>query len=293
MVVMSDTRSTSHGVRPDAQREAPLEATREARLEVTREEIAAINREAAGWTPQEVLSWAFAQYSPGIALACSFGGASGMALLDMSVKINPAVQVFYLDTGFLFPETYALVEEAIRRYGIDPVAYQPRLTPQAQARQYGDALWRRDPDLCCQLRKVDPHRRALEGKRAWISGIRRDQTSTRRSAQVVEWDTQFGLVKVNPLASWSEAQVWGLHPPAPGALEPPPRPGLPQPGLHPLHPGGEAGGRPPGGPVVRDGQGGVRAAPSRRRCRVPGSGGLTVLSPIFTEPSPVSSELKP
>jgi len=208
MVVMSDTRSTSHGVRPDAQREAPLEAMREARLEVTREEIAAINREAAGWTPQEVLSWAFAQYSPGIALACSFGGASGMALLDMSVKINPAVQVFYLDTGFLFPETYALVEEAIRRYGIDPVAYQPRLTPQAQARQYGDALWRRDPDLCCQLRKVEPHRRALEGKRAWISGIRRDQTSTRRSAQVVEWDTQFGLVKVNPLASWSEAQVW-------------------------------------------------------------------------------------
>jgi phosphoadenosine phosphosulfate reductase len=175
---------------------------------VEREAIDAINRQAAGWTPQEALSWAFARYSPDIALACSFGGAAGMALLDMSVKINPAVQVFYLDTGFLFPETYALVEEAARRYGIRPVAFQPQLTPDDQARQYGDALWRRDPDRCCQLRKVEPHRRALKGKRAWISGIRRDQLFTRREAQVVEWDTQFGLVKVNPLASWSDAQVW-------------------------------------------------------------------------------------
>jgi len=165
------------------------------------------NRQLSGKTPQEVLAWAFAEYNPDIMLACSFGGASGMALLDMSVKINPRVKVFYLDTGFLFPQTYALVQEVVRRYGIQPVAFKPSLAPQEQARQYGEALWKRDPDLCCRLRKVEPNRQALAGQRAWISGIRRDQASTRRQTQVVAWDSQFELVKVNPLASWSEEQV--------------------------------------------------------------------------------------
>jgi phosphoadenosine phosphosulfate reductase len=171
-------------------------------------EIETINDHLEGRHPQEVLAWALAQYSPDIVLACSFGGISGMALLDMSAKINPRVKVFYLDTDFLFPETYALVDEVARRYGIQAAAVRSHLTPQEQAKQYGEGLWRRNPDLCCQLRKVEPNQRALQGQRAWISGIRRDQTTTRRSAQAVEWDIQFGLVKVNPLVSWTEAQVW-------------------------------------------------------------------------------------
>jgi phosphoadenosine phosphosulfate reductase len=204
VVALSDTRREfpQAGLEPGPKSEADQSGAVNSGAELSPDGI------GAGWTPQEVLAWAFAQYSPDIVLACSFGGASGMALLDMSVKLNPAVQVFYLDTGFLFPETYALVAESVRRYGIAPVAIQPLLTPQAQAARYGEALWRRDPDLCCRLRKVDPNRRALEGRRAWITGIRRDQTGSRRQSQVVEWDTQFGLVKVNPLAGWTEAQVW-------------------------------------------------------------------------------------
>lgn len=171
------------------------------------QELEEINLRAERWQPQDVLAWAFKKYEPDIVLACSFGGTSGMALLDMAAKLNPQAKVFYLDTDFLFPETYALRDEVARRYGIQPMAFKSRLTPGEQADQYGEALWRRDPDLCCQLRKVEPSRRALAGQRAWIAGLRRDQSSTRRNVGVVEWDSQFSLVKINPLANWTEAQV--------------------------------------------------------------------------------------
>jgi phosphoadenosine phosphosulfate reductase len=174
----------------------------------TPEALARLSQEMESWEPQAILRWAVEEFFPDIALACSFGGPSGMVLLDMMAQIEPRVEVFYLDTGFLFPETYETRDRAIARYGIRPVAYAPELTPEEQAQRYGDQLWLRDPDLCCQLRKVEPNRRALQGKRAWISGIRRDQAVTRRETPVVQWDVKFGLVKVNPLARWTEADVW-------------------------------------------------------------------------------------
>ena len=172
------------------------------------EDLAQQARELEKATPQEILAWAYERYHPDIALACSFGGVSGMVLLDMSVKIQPDVQVFYLDTDFLFPETYTLKDEVARSYGIQPLGYRSRWTPEAQAREFGEALWIRDPDMCCELRKVEPNWRALEGNSAWISGIRRDQSPSRSETPVVEWDDKFGLVKINPLARWTEAQVW-------------------------------------------------------------------------------------
>lgn len=172
------------------------------------EELKALSARLEGEEPETILRWAIDEFFPDLALACSFGGPSGMALLDMVARIEPRVEVFYLDTGFLFPETYETVRRAAERYGIEPVAYRPLLTPEEQAAQYGDALWARDPDLCCELRKVEPNRRALAGKRAWISGLRRDQAKTREAIDVVEWDFQFGLVKVNPLAMWTERDVW-------------------------------------------------------------------------------------
>ncbi|HYM16781.1 MAG TPA: phosphoadenylyl-sulfate reductase [Dehalococcoidia bacterium] len=161
-----------------------------------------------GRTPQEILRWAVETYQPGLTLACSFGGPSGMVLLDMIMPIDRGVEVFYLDTDFLFPETYKLRDIAAARYGFEPAGYMSLLTPAQQAAKHGDALWARDPDACCALRKVEPNRRALEGKRAWISGIRRDQAPSRAAVDIVEWDEKFGLVKVNPLAAWTESQVW-------------------------------------------------------------------------------------
>ncbi len=174
----------------------------------TNEELAAIGQGFEGRRPEEILRWSFDTFGDGVALAQSFGGASGAVLMDMAVKIKPNVKVFYLDTDFLFPETYALIEETKRRYGITPVAYKSTLTPEQQAAVHGEALWARDPDLCCDLRKVEPNRRALAGLDAWITGIRRDQAQTRTAIGLVEWDEKFGLVKVNAVAHWTKKQIW-------------------------------------------------------------------------------------
>ncbi len=165
-------------------------------------------QEMEGWSPQEILTWAIQTYRPRLTLACSFGGPSGMVLLDMVMQLAPDTPVFYLDTGFLFPETYRLAEVAAARYGITPIAVRPALGAAEQAAQYGEALWTRDPDRCCELRKVLPQREALKGFDAWISGLRRDQAATRRTTPAVQWDQKFGLVKINPLATWDERSVW-------------------------------------------------------------------------------------
>jgi len=170
--------------------------------------IARWSAEMEGKEPQEILRWAAQTFQPGLTLACSFGGTSGMALLDMVIKIDPTVEVFYLDTDFLFPETYRLRDACEAKYGFKPIGHKSLLTPAAQAQKYGEALWLSNPDLCCELRKVEPNERALEGKTAWIAGMRRDQSATRKDIGIVEWDAKFDLVKINPLAAWDEKQVW-------------------------------------------------------------------------------------
>ncbi len=174
----------------------------------SREELARLSREFEGRPPEAILRWAVDEFFPDLTLACSFGGPSGMVLVDLIAKIEPRTEIFYLDTDFLFPETYETRDRVVERYGVNVVAYKSVFTPEKQAETFGAELWKTNPDLCCQLRKTLPNRRALEGKRAWISGIRRDQASTRRETPVVQWDTKFNLVKVNPLATWTEADVW-------------------------------------------------------------------------------------
>lgn len=160
--------------------------------------LARLSADLEGKEPQEVLRWAAEEFQPGLTLACSFGGPSGMVLLDMLMPIDKTVEVFYLDTDFLFPETYHLRDVCEQKYGMKTIGYKSLLTPEAQAKQYGDALWSRDPDACCELRKVEPNNRALEGKKAWIAGMRRDQSKTRADIGILEWDTKFDLVKDQP-----------------------------------------------------------------------------------------------
>jgi phosphoadenosine phosphosulfate reductase len=159
-------------------------------------------------TPREILHWALESYAPRIVLACSFGGPTGIAALDVAMKLDRTTPVYYLDTGLLFPETYALVERVAERYAIDPIPVRPAASVAEQAGIFGEALWKRDPDACCALRKLEPQSDFLTGYDAWISGIRRDQTAARSYAPVVQWDDQFGLVKVNPFARWDESEVW-------------------------------------------------------------------------------------
>jgi phosphoadenosine phosphosulfate reductase len=167
-----------------------------------------LNKKLVKLGPQQILEWAVWQFSPHLALACSFGGISCMTLLDMAVQLDPQIRVFYLDTGFLFPETYTLRDEVARRYGITPLAFRSELSPQAQATIYGDELWRHDPDKCCDIRKVAPNRQALSGMQAWITGLRRDQSNTRRQVRAVDWDNKFNLYKISPLWDWTAEMVW-------------------------------------------------------------------------------------
>ena len=169
-------------------------------------------REAAerleGRAPEEILGWALATYGTRVALACSFGGPTGMVLLDLALRLESRLPVFYLDTGLLFPETYALVEAASIRYGITPIPVRTALSVDEQAAAHGPALWSREPDRCCDLRKVRPQRAFLKDYAAWVTGVRRDQAATRRATPVLSWDEQGGLAKIAPLAGWSEREVW-------------------------------------------------------------------------------------
>lgn len=157
-------------------------------------------------SPETVIAWAI-QTFPNITFACSFG-AEDVVLVDMIQKISPSTDIFYLDTDFHFKETYETRDRMAAKYGMSFVRVQPKLTPEEQALQHGEAMWKSDPNGCCAIRKVEPLTRILSQYDAWITGIRRDQAPTRANAKKVEYDTKFGLVKFNPLASWTSDDVW-------------------------------------------------------------------------------------
>lgn len=173
------------------------------------QELAAQNAvfERRGGPAEDVLIWMANRYRPEVVVACSFG-VEDCLLVDMLSRHAPDVGVFYLDTQLLFPETYATRDRLIARYGIRPIRVLPRQDPEEQAASHGPALWSRQPDLCCQLRKVQPLETFLATQRAWITGIRREQSPTRANAPYVSWDSRFGLAKGNPLAAWPEQAVW-------------------------------------------------------------------------------------
>lgn len=172
-----------------------------------REEIEQRKLEAEAWSAEEALRWGLARFEPQVALASSFG-AEDVVLIDLAARLRAGFRVFTLDTDFLFPETYALIEQVQRRYGIRVERCRSLLTPEEQAGAHGAALWSRDPNLCCELRKVEPLKKKLAELQAWATGIRREQAPTRAGTGKLEWDARFGLVKLNPLADWTWRQVW-------------------------------------------------------------------------------------
>jgi phosphoadenylylsulfate reductase (thioredoxin) (EC 1.8.4.8) len=163
-------------------------------------------------TPQEVLSWAVGKYGDRMALASSFG-AEDMVLLDMLAKIHPQAKVFTLDTGRLHNETYELIDQVQRKYPqLQLKIYYPQTAAvQQMVQDKGINLFYYSVDnrkLCCQVRKVEPLQRALSGLEAWVTGLRRDQTANRQQMQVVEWDSNNQMIKINPLINWTWQEVW-------------------------------------------------------------------------------------
>lgn len=161
---------------------------------------------------QSVLQWAVEEYGSKVSLACSFG-AEDVVILDALVKMDLRARVFVLDTGRLHEETYAVMDRCRKRYGIEFDVFSP------DAGQLQSMLRMKGPNPfftsvenrkeCCSIRKVEPLRRALQGQRAWITGLRREQAVTRYGLAKVELDLEHGgIVKINPIADWTEGQVW-------------------------------------------------------------------------------------
>lgn len=167
-----------------------------------RETLAAYSAELEGQSAEAILRWAAGRYSPRLTFASGFG-IEGCVLLDIIGRNQLPVDLFTLDTGLLFPETYELWGRLEAKYGFTIRGVRPQHTVAEQEQIEGRALWSIDPDRCCELRKMVPLRAQLEGFDAWISAIRRDQTPDRADAPVVGWDGKFGLVKINPLVAWT------------------------------------------------------------------------------------------
>jgi phosphoadenosine phosphosulfate reductase len=157
--------------------------------------------------PHEIIAWASYRFGEGLVMATGFG-PEGIVILHIVQQVAPKTQVFYLDTNLLFPETYQLRDRLEAHFGIQLTRVSTSLSVQQQNEQFGPELWGSQPDQCCRIRKVEPLRAFLKDKKAWITGIRRDQTGHRATAQAIEWDKTNGLVKVNPLINWTQEQVW-------------------------------------------------------------------------------------
>jgi phosphoadenosine phosphosulfate reductase len=177
------------------------------RLHITDEQLNTISNDLVNESPEATLRWAIGEFGSDVALATGFG-AEGCVLIHMLALIDKGARIFYLDTDLLFSETYKLLEQLEARYEVRFERKWAGLTLGAQASQYGEALWERQPDLCCSLRKVEPLQEVLRGLQAWMTGIRRDQSTSRSTARIVERDRKFDLIKINPLATWSETDVW-------------------------------------------------------------------------------------
>jgi phosphoadenylyl-sulfate reductase (thioredoxin) len=170
-------------------------------------EIAHAATELESAPAEAALRWAAARFPGRIGFATAFG-PEGCVLLEAIAREKLAIDLFTLDTGLLFPETVELWHELERRYGVRVRGVTPALTVTEQELSHGPGLWQRAPDVCCNLRKVQPLRVEMLQFDAWVTAIRRDQTPERAGAGVVELDPKFGLVKVNPLAAWSSGEVW-------------------------------------------------------------------------------------
>ena len=158
-------------------------------------------------SPRAVLKWAADQYPGRITFATGFG-PEGCVLIDLIGRHGLPIDIFTLDTGLLFPETYDLWRRLEARYDLRIRSVQPELSVDEQATAHGDRLWERQPEQCCRMRKVVPLKASLANVDAWVTAIRRDQTPQRAGALVVEPDHKFGIVKVNPLVRWTKQQVW-------------------------------------------------------------------------------------
>lgn len=156
-----------------------------------------------------VLQWAYSTYSETEIVYASSFGAEAMVLIDLIQQIRPDARVVFLDTSLHFLETYEVIDKIESRFPLLRIERKhPALTLEEQAAQFGSALWKRNPNKCCELRKVIPLRETLTTKQAWISGLRREQSPTRANTEFINKDEKFKNIKICPLIHWTWDDVW-------------------------------------------------------------------------------------
>ena len=163
--------------------------------EFSDDELAELSRDFESWSAEQIIEWATETFAPHLALTASMTDA---VLIDLATNVYPAIEVVFIDTGYHFPETLETVERVRQHYGLN-------LRMMTVALQ-NEPLWRADPENCCSAVKVGQLDRALSGKAAWMSGLRRAEADSRVTAPIVARDLR-GLIKVNPIAIWTDEQV--------------------------------------------------------------------------------------
>ncbi|PTL76247.1 phosphoadenylyl-sulfate reductase [Vitiosangium sp. GDMCC 1.1324] len=180
-------------------------------LAITPEELSAASAELFDASAEMVLAWVERRFGARAAIASSFG-AEDMVLIDLARTHAPSVRLFTLDTGRLPPETYEVMDVVRRRYGVEIETFFPeRARVEVLESTKGYFSFKRSIEErkeCCAIRKVEPLGRALAGREAWVTGLRREQSVTRTAVQAIATDAEHGLVKVSPLARWSSREVW-------------------------------------------------------------------------------------
>jgi len=158
-------------------------------------ELATADAELEHQPAGKVIEWAVDRFGGSLVLACSF---QDIVIVDLAVAVEPGIEVVFLDTEAHFAETLSFVDQVKERYGLNLTVTRPG--PEA-------ADWPCGSARCCELRKVEPLRRAVSGREAWLTALKRADAPTRRDAPIVSYDDAFGLVKINPLATWSEDDI--------------------------------------------------------------------------------------
>jgi phosphoadenosine phosphosulfate reductase len=155
----------------------------------------------------DLLDWAVETFGTGLTIGTGFG-ASGIVLMDMALRLNPDVDIFYIDTGYFFAETEFLIQRLEQHYQRALRRVSTEISIEQQAKRYGPELYTNDPNLCCHIRKVTPLKKALLDSTAWATALRHDQSSSRKDVRMVQWNDRYNVVKIAPLVHWTEADIW-------------------------------------------------------------------------------------
>ncbi len=169
-------------------------------------DIPSLNERFEHARTEEILQWAWETFGPKVALSSSFQTQS-IPLLHLVSHICPQLPIIFLDTGFHFPTTLTFRDELQARLGLNIKIIHPAIEKHQLIARYGQGLYRHDPDLCCYINKVEPMQKVISGFAGWISGVRRDQTTTRQALSVLAPQSK-GLLKIHPMLNWTKKDIW-------------------------------------------------------------------------------------